>query len=321
MQQSLKHLGPGNFAMVMGLAGLALAWKRAEDLMGAQALWGAAAFGLLAALFFVALLGASLLRWRRHPEAWQEDLRHPVRHAFVAALPVSMILVSTVAWALLGRHPLVQALWMLGCALQFGVTVWVLARFLKGPAVGMAALTPVLIIPVVGNVLAPLAGPGLGHAPWAAAQFGLGLLLWPLVMGLLLLRLVQQGLWPERLLATTFISVAPPAVVGLSALQLGAPELLGWMAWGMALGFLLLSASVLGRVRRQGFALPWWAMSFPIAAFAALSLRLVGGLLGIALLALASVVVLGLLLATWRALRAGQLWVPEPVATLQPATP
>ncbi|WP_374658835.1 C4-dicarboxylate ABC transporter [Inhella sp.] len=321
MQQSLKHLGPGNFAMVMGLAGLALAWKRAEGLMGEQALQVAAGFGALAALAFVALGVASLLRWQRHPEAWLEDFRHPVRHAFVAALPVSLILVSTVAWALFGPHPLTQALWMLGCAAQFGVTVWVLARFLKGPATGMASLTPVLIIPVVGNVLAPLAGVGLGLPNWAAAQFGLGLLLWPLVMGLLLLRLVQQGMWPERLLATSFITVAPPAVVGLSALQLGAPEPLAWMAWGMALGFLLVSGSVLGRVRRQGFALPWWGMSFPLAAFAALSLRLQGGLLGILLLALASVVVVGLLLATWRAARAGQLWVPEPVATLQPATP
>ena len=255
MQQSLKHLGPGNFAIVMGLSGLALAWKRAESVMGPQAEVLAAALGLLAALLFLALLVASALRWARYREAWLEDLRHPVRHAFVAAVPVSLILLATVAWALLGAHPLIQCAWMLGCALQLGVTVWVLARFLRGPAVGMAPLTPVLIIPVVGNVLAPLAGQGLGLQAWAAAQFGLGLLLWPLVMGLLLLRLVQQGLWPERLTATQFITVAPPAVVGLSSLQLGAPELLGWMAWGVALGFVLLSATQLPAPACSGFRL------------------------------------------------------------------
>lgn len=319
MQQSLKYLGPGNFAIVMGLCGLALAWLRARPLMGDGALQAAGAIALLAALLFVALLAASLLRWLRHREAVLEDLRHPVRHAFFAALPISLILLATLAHALFPHAGWVAPLWQLGCAAQFGVTLWVLARYLRGPAAGLAGLTPVLIIPVVGNVLAPLAGTGLGAQDWAAAQFGLGLFLWPLVVALLWLRLVQQGLWPERLWSTTFITVAPPAVVGLAALQLGAPPLLAWMAWGIGLGFLLLSAGLLPRLRRQGFQLPWWGMSFPLAAFAALTLRLELQGLGIALLALASLTVAGLLLATWRAARGGRLWVPEPVASLSPS--
>ena len=316
MQQSLKHLGPGNFAIVMGLCGLGLAWARARATMGEGALWTASAIAALAALVFVALLAASLLRWMRHREAVLEDLRHPLRQAFFAAIPISLILLATLAHALLGHTGWIAALWWLGCGAQFGVTLWVLARYLRGPAAGLAGLTPVLFIPVVGNVLAPLAGEGLGHAQWAAAQFGLGLFLWPLVLALLWLRLVQQGLWPERLWATTFITVAPPAVVGLAALQMGAPPALAWMSWGLALAFLLLSAALLPRLRRQGFQLPWWGMSFPLAAFAALSLRLQVPGLAIALLALASLTVAGLLLATWRAARGGRLWVPEPVATL-----
>jgi hypothetical protein len=41
--------------------------------------------------------------------------------------------------------------------------------------------------------------------------------------------------------------------------------------------------------------------------------------LAVFLLALASVVVFGLLLATVRSLRAGTLWVAEPVAVIVPA--
>ena len=29
-----------------------------------------------------------MLRWRHHHDSWLEDLRHPVRHAFVATLPI-----------------------------------------------------------------------------------------------------------------------------------------------------------------------------------------------------------------------------------------
>lgn len=316
--QSLRHLGPGHFAMVMGLAGLGLAWHRAEPLMGSVAGTLSAAIAALAAAVFVALSVASVLRALRHPEAWAEDLKHPVRHAFVAAIPVSLILLATLGFGLWGAHPLVAAAWGLGCLAQAAVTLWVLARWWRGPAVGHAGLTPVLIIPVVGNVLAPLAGVGLGFEAWSAAQFGLGLFLWPLLLALLFQRLVTHGLWPERLLATGFITIAPPAVVGLGALQFGAPPVLAWMAWGVALGFLGLSLTLLPRLKRTGFALPFWAMSFPLAAFAALTLRLQGGVLAVGLLALASVVVVGLLLATVRAARAGTLWVPEPVAVIVP---
>lgn len=317
---SLRHLGPGHFTIVMGLAGLALALRRAEPVMGEAAGWAANALALLAALVFVALAVAALLRARRHPNAWAEDLRHPVRHAFVAAIPIGAILLATLGNAAFGPHAAVRALWMLGCAAQALVTVWVLARFLRGPAPGWAGVTPALIVPIVGNVLAPLAGPSLGFEAWAAAQFGLGLLLWPVVLALLLVRLVVQGPWPERLTATAFITIAPPAVAGLSALQLGAPALVGWLAWGAAAGFALVAATALPRLRTQPFALPWWAMSFPLAAFAALTLRLGAHGLGLVLLALAAAVVFGLVLATARAWRDGSLWAPEPVAAIQPVS-
>jgi tellurite resistance protein len=65
-------------------------------------------------------------------------------------------------------------------------------------------------------------------------------------------------------------------------------------------------------------------LSFPLAAFAALTLRLAepgSALAGFApvALALASLVIAWLVLATLRGLRDGSLLAPEPVATIQPA--
>ena len=92
---ALKFLSPAWFSIVMGLSGLALAWRRAVPLMGEPALALSIALGGLAAAVFLVLAGLSVLRLQRHPEAWAEDLRHPVRHAFVATLPVSLILLGT----------------------------------------------------------------------------------------------------------------------------------------------------------------------------------------------------------------------------------
>lgn len=325
----LKFLMPGWFTTVMGLCGLALAWHRAAPLMGEMAWAGALVLGGLAALVAAVLAVLSLVRWQRYPQALADDLRHPVRHAFVATLPISLILLATVLTALAGPTLAGRVLWGLGSAWQFGVTVWVLSRWLRGNKEGglvWASVTPVLIIPVVGNVLPPLAGVALGLPEWSAAQFGVGLLLWPVVLTLLVVRVGLHGLWPERLLPATFITIAPPAVMGLAALQLGAPVALAWMAWGVALLFLAWSASLFKRAISQPFAVAFWALSFPLAAFAALTLRLAEGAgaafqaLAMLLLALSSLVTAALSLATVKGLREGSLLAPEPVAMLNPAS-
>lgn len=202
---TLKFLGPQWFATVMGLAGLALAWVAAVPRMGEAAEWVARGIGLVAALVFLLLLALFARRGQLHPEAISGDLQHPLRHAFVAALPISLIL------------------------------------------------------------LAPLAGVALGQPQWAALQFGVGAFLWPVVITLIFVRIGLQGLWPDRLLPSAFITVAPPAVIGLALLPLGAAPAWSQACWGIALFFLLWSANVLRAMLAQPFSMAWWATSFPLA--------------------------------------------------------
>ena len=326
--QPLKHLVPGWYATVMGLTGLSLAWHRAAPLMGSGADAVAGVLGVLAAAVFVLLALATVLRGRRHPEAWADDRRHPVRHTLVATLPISLILLATVAVAELGPSMPLRLLWWAGALAQLLTTVWVLARWLRPGAAGglaWASATPTLFLPIVGNVLVPLAGVPLGQLEWSAAQLGIGLLFWPLVLGLVVSRIALHGLWPERLLPAAFIFIAPPAAVGLSLLQLGAPLLVVWALWGMALFSLLWVGTLARRIALLPFGLSHWGMSFPLASLAALTLRLAtpGGLLAVlgpALLAVVSLVVLWLVLGTVRGLRDGTLLAPEPVAMITPAT-
>lgn len=354
----LKFLGPNWFTVVMGLAGLALAWQAAEPALGSSAVGVALVLGALAAGVALLLLGLSVWRAQHHPQALAEDLRHPVRHGFVAALPVAVLLLVTLAVRLEVRGPWLDGLWWLAALGQLWATVWVLRRWLVATPVAAAlpgsaaevslqgliqgavvspraapppatpafwpSVTPVLFIPVVGNVVAPLAGFSLGFPLWSAAQFGVGVLLWPVVLTLLLVRRAVQGPLPERLLATWFITVAPPSVMGLVLLAEGAPQAAVAGFWGAALFFLLWSARIAPQAVSQPFSLVWWAVSFPLAAFASLTLKLANlagsGALqtaGTLLLALSSLVIGGLVLGTVRGLRDGSVLAPEPVAVLQ----
>src|SRR5574341_948342 len=128
----LKFLMPGWFAIVMGLSGLALAWHRAQALLGPSASAVSIAIGGVALSAFAALALLSLLRWQRHRAAVREDLHHPVRHAFWAAIPISALLLATLWVAHAGPSPGARALWWLGSLGQLGVTVAVTARWWKG---------------------------------------------------------------------------------------------------------------------------------------------------------------------------------------------
>ena len=85
---------------------------------------------------------------------------------------------------------------------------------------------------------------------------------------------------------------------------------------------MLLAGTVFQRAINQPFALSFWGMSFPLAAFAALTLKLAatqpGSMqtLAVATLAAATLVIAALLLATVRGLRDGSLLAPEPVAAI-----
>ena len=341
----LKFLMPGWFSLVMGLCGLSLAWHRAGPVFGEMAGGLALVMGVLALLVFVVLLMASLLRLSRYPAALADDLKHPVRHAFVAAFPVSLLLLATVGVALAGvggeLTPLWRALWWLGSLGQLWATLWVLGRWLAPSAPGAAAgntglwpsVTPVLLIPVVGNVLAPLAGVSLGHGGWAFAQFGIGVFFWPVALALILARRLAHSPLPDRILPAWFITVAPPAVIGLVLAQLvereQAPLWAVQTLWGIALFFVLWVTPVLKRAIAQPFGIPFWALSFPLAAFTTLTLRLLelqagpGGWLqtaAVLLLAATSMVVLWLGFATVRGLRDGSLLAPEPVASITPVS-
>ncbi len=322
----LEYLAPAWFAMVMGWCGLSQAWLRATDVFGDTAL----GLGLVAAIFaqfiFVLLCLACIVRLQAHPNAVAADMRHPVRHAFMATLPISILLLASLGINLFwgtdrNIDTALTFMWCVGSFLEIAATVWVISRWLKSAEQGgiqWATFSPVFFIPVVGNVLAPLGGVSIGLEAWATAQFGVGVFLWVVLQTLLFVRLAQAGPLPARMTPTWFITMVPPSLIGLSLLQLDAPLTLVWMSWGVGAFFLCLSLTQVRTIREQAFSMAHWGLSFPMGAFTSLTLRMThapGGawlqLPATLLFAGTSLLILGLTLSTWHGLRHGHLLAPE----------
>jgi len=314
---SLKFLGPQWFAVVMGWGGLSLAWLRVKGSID-PALAGAFAAGSAAVAFvvYLVLVVLSVIRALRYRAALLEDLAHPVRHAFVGAFPVSTIVICASLGAMFPGHAWIRGLFLVTSAIQLAVTVWVISGWFRS-GFRWPAATPVLMIPIVGNVLVPIAGIPLGFEKLSWAYLGLGVLMWPVVLTLILARTAVLPM-PDRLLPSWFITIAPPAVSGVALAVAGAPAWTVNVMAGMAGFFAFCALTLAVRLRKLEFGMPFWAMSFPSAALSAIISTLAQGtpdaIWGARVLVwLVTAVILWLSAMTLRGLLAGSLLVAEPV--------
>lgn len=335
LERSLKFLGPAWFAMTMGWAGLAQAWHRAVPLLGEEAHWFAVAAALVATAVFALVLIGLAWRMRVHPAALGEDLRHPLRHPFAAALPVSLLLLALASLTIggggggvdepgYGAFARLVAQWLFwpGALLQFGATVWVIGRIVRD-RLDWPAVTPVLFIPIVGNVVVPLPAVLLGVPELGWFFFGIGVFFWPIATTLNFIRTAHLPI-PDRVAPSWMILVAPPALVGIALVAQGVAPAAGFAMLGIGALFVVVAILKLRGTASTGFSMAWWGISFPLAAFVTLLEMLAAdaaGLRVVAIAALAAVTlaILWLTSATWKGLRAGTLLAPEPVAMMKPA--
>ncbi|MDW8443192.1 MAG: C4-dicarboxylate ABC transporter [Acetobacteraceae bacterium] len=260
----LAHLPLPLFAAPMGVGGLGLAWREAAHVLGAPAAIGEVLLGL-SVLLWVVIFALHILRAVRYPEALVADLKHPVRSSFAGAVTIGLMIASA---ALLPQAAgLARAVWIVAVVGHVAVAAWTVRDLLAAPR-EPAALTPPLLIPLVGNILAPVFGVKLGFETASLLMLGLGASLWLFLQPLLFLRLMTGAPLPPKLRPTIVILLAPPAVGALALAQLsGGFGPVPLAVFGFA-AFVALVIALLARdLVRAPFALSAWAWTFPVAAF------------------------------------------------------
>lgn len=272
MEQRLQHFPLAFFSAAMGLAGLAMAFNQAHRVLALPAALGLAVTAV-AAIVFILLAGFYLVKLARYPSAVQLDLTHPVRMSFAATISVSLLLLAILTLALFPK--LSFGLWLMGALLHLAITLYVLTSWVYQPRFEINHMSPAWFIPVVGNILVPIAGVEHVGLEICWFFFSIGLLFWLVLFTIIIYRMVFHHPLPDRLLPTLFILIAPPAVGFLAYLRLtGSLDTFARVLYYSALFLTLWLLLQAPRFLRLPFFLSWWAYSFPLAAMTAATLTM-----------------------------------------------
>jgi tellurite resistance protein len=312
----LMHVPAPLFAVVMGVSGLGLAWRKAGHVLGMPHAVGEAILAL-AAILFLAIGALYAVKGLRHPEEVKAEFSHPIRVNFFPAFSISLILLSIAAQP--HSVDLALGLWGVGATLHLIGTVYLIGRWIT-QSHEITLINPAWFIPVVGNILVPVSGVTLGHPEVSWFFFSIGLVYWIVLFTIVFHRIVFHHPLPVKFLPTLFILIAPPAVGYLAymALNGGVFDGMARILVYSALFLTLLNLTLAPHFLKVPFFVSWWAYTFPMAAVTIASLdasarignqgmTLVAG----ALLGLGTVLITLVFLRTLQALFRGELFIPD----------
>ncbi|WP_372965967.1 SLAC1 anion channel family protein [Marinobacter sp.] len=304
------------FAMVMGLAGLTLALHRAEMVFELNNTASVVLLTLAIAVF-ISLAALYLLKIIRYPQHVRAELNHPVKLNFAPTISIGLVLISI---AMLPHQKSASLLiWGVGAALHLCFTLYVLSAWIHHTHFEINHMNPAWFIPIVGNILVPIAGVQHGFVELSWFFFSIGLVFWIVLLAIIFNRMFFHHPLPGKLLPTLFILIAPPGIGFISWMQLnGELDAFARILYYSALFLTLMLFTQASRFLKLQFFLSWWAYSFPMAAvtLATLSMyQLLGNpffkWLGAILLVLLVVLITGLLARTAVAVARREICIDE----------
>ncbi|MFI1682641.1 TDT family transporter [Streptomyces sp. NPDC020607] len=297
---AVRHLGPNWYAAVMGTAivanaGATLPYRFAGLRTGCTIVW-ALSFVMLAVL-----LTARAAHWIHHRDQARAHLLDPAVAPFYGCLSMALLAVGggtlIVGEDWIGTDAAVAVdavLFTAGTVIGLAAAVAIPYLMVVRHRIAADQASPVWLLPVVAPMVSAAVGPLLiPHLPAGQAQqtmlyacfamFGLSLLATLVMLPVIFARLVTAGPLPLALTPTLFLVLGPlgqsttatnkfadfaPHVVPapLDRGFLVFAVLYGVPVMGFALMWLALAGAMVVRAGRRGmgFAMTWWAFTFPV---------------------------------------------------------
>jgi len=299
---TIEHFNPAWFAAVMGTAVFPLA---ISFLHGPWVRPLAAVFIILSLAMFVAILIPWTLRFFMFPDAVREDLHHPIAASFFPTMPIAVVIIALsllkfpdIFFPVDVSREIAFWLWSIGSLGIYLAAFIVLPRIYRSDAIELSHANFGWFIPPVAKLLIPVAGFELAVLfpkrfevtfGLSIVSFGVGFFLFLFVGALVYHRYVLESLPVSRFAATSFIAIAPAAIIAVALFKMahmfeagtpleidagaiGAFSTIGVLAtWGFAAwSFIMAVVIVISYMRHLDlpYALSWWAYTFPLGSLA-----------------------------------------------------
>lgn len=263
-KQSLEHLPISFFAIVMGFGGLTIATQKLEQQLDQTSLASSVLLVITAAIWVIVFV-SYVVKFLKYPDAVKGELNHPIRLSFFPTASIGLMLISIATIPILELTA--QVVWWVGVIGQFALMLFILDRWFHKEHFRTEHNSPSWFIPIVGNLLVPIAGMEFDQVEISFFFFSIGLIFWLPMLAISLNRSFFFAPLQKRLLPTQFILIAPPAVafIGWLKLKEGFDDF-SVMLYYFALFTTIMIISQFRRFSGLPFAMPWWAFSFPLAA-------------------------------------------------------
>lgn len=300
----------------MGMAGFSIAIAKAESIYNLDPRVSLA-LSIITMLLFASIFVVYSLKLLKEKGAVIKELHHPVKISFFPTVSISLLLMSICM--LHNNAEMAKILWLTGTSLHLVFTLYVMNAWINHDYFDIKHMNPAWFIPIVGNILVPIAGVPLGYSDVSWFFFSIGIIFWPVLLTIIYYRVIFHPALPGKLIPTFFILIAPPAVGFLSYLQLnGELDNFARVLYFSALFFTMLVLSQFRKFSKLQFFLSWWAYSFPMAAISIATMTmyqktenvLYSGI-GIVLLVILTLFISMLIIKTLKAIFDKQICVPE----------
>ncbi len=269
---SIRNLPINLFAAVMGIAGLALAWRQAGHQFGVSLLISEA-LGALAVLVFLVLAAGYLAKTIKYPGVVIGEFRHPVVGNFYGTIVISILMLSSVVAPL--DQTLAEIVWTIGMIGTLALCFTIASRLLEGK-IEIGNAVPAWFLPGVATLDIVAMGATM-PMPWAhevnMLALAVGSMIALLFFIMIMIRMIHHDPVPAPMVPSLMITMAPFEVAFLAYTNFvqHVDNFAGLLFYFGLFLFLVL----LPKIFRGGipFATGWWAIGFPVGALTSAALK------------------------------------------------
>lgn len=315
-ERGVRYFPIALFASVMGVSGVAISIRLIETILNQGHLFSNILV-LLSSVMFIVNIVILLYRLIQFKDDVIEDFNHPVKMNFFGAIVISLLLLAVLYYDM--NENVSFIVWALGAIFQVVLTLSILTKLIWEKSYQMTQFNPAWFIPIVGNIVVPLAGVHHVEPIINWIFFSIGIVFSIIYFTIFINRIFFYPALPVKLMPTFFILIAPPGIGFVSYVNLvGEVDIFAYILYGFAFYLGLLFMYQFKRFLSIPFFISWWSFLFPSAAvtnatiflyaetgYGTLRILIIIQIIGLVLL------MIYLLFKTFGLIRSGVLFVKE----------